>query len=98
METNPPLKALYQADLDDASCAQLLSDIESYGGQLELSVKLSATGHVEPTSSWTLSQARAALEQRKVRAIQLRYAHADKLWTDTIFRTPAGFRLVRIEC
>ena len=45
MEVNPPLRALYQADLD--------------------------------------AQA---------------YAHADKVWTDTIFRTPAGFRLVRIEC
>lgn len=89
------LPTVYQSSLDAATYEALLDDLSRLA-ECEVSVKHSAEGQVDEHARWTLTCARAALERGDARAIQVRYAHEGTVWTDTILRASAGFRLVRM--
>jgi hypothetical protein len=90
------LPPLYQADLDQEAYEALLRDLANLD-ELEVSVKSAPRAFAPERAAVTLADARHALEAGEVRAIQVRYLHEAKVWVDTILRTPAGLRLVRIQ-
>ena len=89
------LPDVYQADLDEEAYHALLADLASLDA-LEVAVKHTAQQRSEEGRAWTLAEARAALDEGRVRALQVRYAHEGQVWIDTLVRTPSGVRLVRI--
>jgi hypothetical protein len=89
------LPPVYDALLDEYTFASLLRDLAALPA-VEVAVKRGAEDMADQNLSPTLLEARQLLEQGAVRAIQVRYAHEGRHWSDTILRTPAGIRLVRM--
>ena len=91
-----PLSDLQDAILDRDTYRQLLFDIETQARLIELRVKGGAT---TPAGAEVkdLAEACALLENGKALGIQLRYEWRGRQWWDTLFRTPHGMRLVRIQ-
>jgi hypothetical protein len=94
-QTAEPLPPLQQADLDPATFAQLIDDIEQFGAGVDISIKHTAQQYA-PDDRPTLRQAVAMLEQGQVRGIQVRYTHRGSAWCDTLIRVGPVTRLVRI--
>lgn len=89
------LPPVYQAELDEETSLALFRDWGALDA-IEVSVKRAERAYVLEHEAWTLTAARAALESGAVRAIQVRYVHEDRAWTDTLLRHPGGLRLVRM--
>jgi hypothetical protein len=88
----PPV---YQAELDEETSLALFRDWGALDA-IAVSVKRAERAYVEESEVWTLTRAREALESGSVRAIQVRYVHEGRTWTDTLLRHPGGLRLVRM--
>lgn len=88
------LPELQDAMLDDTSLGLLLSDLSEHAEVLEIRTKGGATATAEQVSD--LTSAASLLKAGAVRAIQLTYVFDGEVWTDTLMRTPAGVRLVRM--
>jgi hypothetical protein len=90
------LPTVYQAEVDADTRAALFRDWSALDA-LEVSVKYAERAYVRDGERWTLHDARAAFEEGMVRAIQVRYVHDDRSWTDTLLRQGAIVRLVRMS-
>lgn len=91
-----PLPELHDAILDAASVDELFTYVASEGREVEVRVK----GGAEARSSdepLTLAEARDALLRGHAVGVQLRYMRRGELWCDTLMRTDAGTRLVRMK-
>lgn len=84
----PPLQI---AVLDDEQLAALFLDV-AHAAEL---VEIQARG--AGASPWSLDEAHAALRERRVAGLQLRYRHAGVEWWDTLQPVEGGVRLVRID-
>jgi hypothetical protein len=91
------LPTVYQTILDPETFDALIDDLRECARELVVSVKYAERVQIDETEQWTLEGARAALQSGQVRAMQVRYAHQDGLWTDTIFPASEGFRVVRMR-
>lgn len=91
------LPTVYQTILDPETFDALIADLRACARALVVSVKYAERVQVDEREQWTLEGARAALQAGQVRAMQVRYAHQDGLWTDTIFPASEGFRVVRMR-
>lgn len=94
-ERPPPLPDLQDQVLDDATVAALFRDL-ALVAVLEVRLKAAPGAHVLP-GTVTLAEARAAWESGAVRGVQVRYGWEGRVWFDTLLRTPAGARLVRMQ-
>jgi hypothetical protein len=90
------LPELTQAVLDQTTLDRLFDDIAGCTRLLDVTVKLSANRMV-PQERVTLEEARALLDARAVRGVQLRYLYDGGEWWDTLIATPDGVRVVRIR-
>lgn len=90
-----PLPELHEALLDAATEGSLLTDIEALTDLLGVTLKGAPTQMVDD-GPLTLADALAAWRAGAARGMQLRYRHQGVEWWDTLMRTPAGTRLVRI--
>lgn len=91
------LPALQQAELDDATVAQLFSDVAQFAGILAV-IPRAATRTLAPPPAMGLDEARAALLAGTIRGVQLRYRYDGREWTDTLLSAgPGRTRLVRIS-
>ena len=93
----PPLPELQDALLGPGELDALLADLASLAEGLEIILKGAATERAIVGRDPTLDDARAMLESGAVRGVQLRYSYEGTTWWDTLLRTPAGVRIVRIE-
>jgi hypothetical protein len=90
-----PLPDVHEALLDASTERALLTDIEALTELLGVTLKGAPTEMVteRPLS---LAEALGAWRAGLARGMQLRYRHDGVEWWDTLLRTPAGTRLVRI--
>ncbi|WP_164002865.1 hypothetical protein [Pyxidicoccus caerfyrddinensis] len=89
------LPSLQQADLDAATLARLVSDIQRLAVVDEVLLK-GADASMASTQRRTLAEAVDALQQGLVMGVQVRYRYQGQSWWDTLLRAPQGIRLVRI--
>ena len=92
----PALPPIHDVLIDDATVDQLFFDI---GAAAELIAAIArAPGAARADDApLALAAAHDALCSGAAAAVQLRYRHAGEEWCDTVSRTPAGYRLVRIS-
>ena len=89
------LPDVQQAVLDAATLDALFSDLAQCAEVLSVVLKTSRGPVAE--ASVSLAAGRAALEEGTARGVQIRYRHEGTEWCDTLLRTPAGVRLVRVN-
>ncbi|MBE7450565.1 MAG: hypothetical protein HS111_17195 [Kofleriaceae bacterium] len=89
----PPLSDVL---LDDATVSQLFFDVGAVAELLGVAVKHPGARRAED-APLTLDEACRALLAGTVAGVQLRYRHEREEWWDTLARTPAGIRLIRIS-
>lgn len=90
----PPMHDLV---LDGAAVDQLFFDLVQAATAIEIIARAPGARRADPAAPWTIDTAHAALRTGALAAVQLRYDFAGSSWCDTLLRTPAGFRLVRID-
>lgn len=96
----PDLPPLHDVLLDDDTVAQLFFDVGHAAELLAVSLKSPGARIAdEPAAAGlpALDDALRALLAGTVAGVQLRYRHAGEEWWDTLARTPAGVRLIRIS-
>jgi len=87
---------LHEAMLDEARLDALFNDIAMEAQVLSVLLKGGAEVLAEG-GDVALPDALAMLKAGRVRAVQVRYVHRAKAWTDTLMRTATGaYRVVRI--
>ena len=74
----------------------MLADIEAHAEILGVTVKGGATARSDG-APWTLVEAIAALRERRIRGVQIRYRWQGDEWWDTLIADGAGARLVRMK-
>ena len=91
------LPDLHQAILDAATLQQLSADIIACTELLEVIPKYAGNSYVQDAPSLTIHEGIQLLATGELLGLQLRYRYEGALWWDTLMRTPAGIRLVRIQ-
>jgi ferredoxin-type protein NapG len=91
-----PFPHMNQAELSNDEVGQLLNDIDQYAELLLVNLK-SNTRSFTPEQRLGLEDARAAIESRSARGVQLRYRYEGDEWWDTLMLQPDGARLVRVR-
>ena len=95
-ELPPDLPAINEAVLDTATLNQLFEDVSQCTHLIEVIVKHGPRSQT-PDANHSLDDAKRMLEDGSAMGIQLRYSFEGAQWWDTLIRTPAGVRIVRIR-
>jgi hypothetical protein len=91
------LPELQDALLDEKTVDRLFFDVKHAAELIGVAFKGGSQERASATAAGdALDQAREALRAESVLGVQLRYRHRGREWWDTLLRTPAGIRLVRI--
>jgi hypothetical protein len=86
------------AMLDAPTVRQLFFDIDAAGELVDIIYKSPGARRAEPVSGPpSLAEAQRVLTAGEVAAVQLRYRFHGEEWWDTLVRTGAGVRLIRIS-
>lgn len=96
MNQAPELPSINEAILDANTLGQLFEDVSRCTHLIEVIVKRDPRSQT-PDATYTLDEARQMLEEGAAMGIQLRYSYDDAQWWDTLIRTQAGIRIVRIR-
>ncbi|HVU05633.1 MAG TPA: hypothetical protein VHE30_27985 [Polyangiaceae bacterium] len=85
--------------LDLAAVERLFEDLAFETQVLSVALRAAeaAASPAEGASGPTLRAAKQALLSGEATGAQLRYVHAGTEWWDTVMRTSAGFRVVRVK-
>jgi len=95
-ELPPDLPVTHESILDADTLNQLFEDVSQCTHLIEVIVKYGR--HTQtPDANHTLAEAKQLLADGSARGIQLRYQYDGAQWWDTLMRTPAGTRIVRIR-
>jgi len=92
----PPMPAMCEALLSSDDIRRLFDDLAACTTILSVQEKGSELAYAEPGPA-ALQAAREKLDNRSVRALQVRYSFENREWTDTLMCLPAGVRLVRCQ-
>ncbi len=92
----PELPTINEAILDANTLSQLFEDVSRCTHLIEVIVKRGPRSQT-PDATHTLDEARQMLEEGAAMGIQLRYSYDGAQWWDTLIRTQAGIRIVRIR-
>lgn len=90
------LPELLDQVIDEATLLTLVGDIEALTRVQEVLVKGAPADRAQ-TGALTPRQAVELLRTGQVRGVQIRYHHDGVDWLDTLMRTPAGTRVVRMR-
>ncbi len=90
------LPTVHDAIVDRDTVEQLFFDIANAAELREVLIKTHAT-RMADRGETSLDSARTAIVQGAAAAVQIRYRHAAIEWLDTILKTSAGYRIVRIQ-
>jgi hypothetical protein len=89
---------VHEAFLDEATVRQLFFDIGAAGELVDIVWKSPGARRAEVgATSLSLAATQQALAAGEVAAVQLRYRFNGEEWWDTLVRTAAGVRLIRIS-
>jgi hypothetical protein len=89
---------IHEALLDEATVSQLFFDIDAAGELIDIAFKSPGARRAAPApGAASLADAQRALTCGEVAAVQLRYRFRGEEWWDTLVRTGAGVRLIRIS-
>ncbi len=89
-----PLPDMFQADLDDAGVDELFTDLAAHADVQHIRMR---DGPTPDGCATTLGEARAHLLSGEVSGVQIIYRFDGEGWLDTLMRTDAGIRLVRVR-
>jgi hypothetical protein len=92
-----PLPELQQAILDEATFENLFRDIIECAEVTEVIPKYGPESYVPENVALSLEEGCALLRRGELRGLQVRYRYQGADWWDTLMKTPAGIRLVRIR-
>ncbi len=95
-ELPPDLPVIHEAILNADTLNQLFDDVSQCTHLIEVIVKHDRLSQT-PDANFSLEQARELFEHGSAMGIQLRYQYDGAQWWDTLMRTPAGTRIVRIR-
>jgi len=90
----PPVPLMIEGVLDAVKLAELFSDLTTHASAIEVRKKggpAAYSGTVESTLDGLLAE----LQKGAERAAQIRYHFDGHNWTDTLFATSKGFRIIR---
>lgn len=90
------LPDLHEGVLDQDKLHQLFSDIAKFTKVFGIIARYQKRGFEDGTNV-SLRQAEKLLNEKEVRAVQIRYLYDNGEWWDTLMPTPKGIRLVRIR-
>lgn len=92
----PPVPLMVEGTLDAAGLRQLFADLTAAATVVGVRQK---GGPAEYTAADDLSAdtARDRLLAGAIRAVQIRYRYDGHEWTDTVFATAPGFRVIRCQ-
>jgi hypothetical protein len=94
--TAEDLAPIYEGELDGALFEDYLADLEELADVERVLVKDGPESHADG-APLDLDQARMLLLTGAVRGVQIRYRHQRVAWIDTLVRTGASIRLLRVE-
>lgn len=84
--------------LDEPTVRQLFFDIDAAGELVDIIYKGQGARRAQPVAGApSLADAQRDLTAGQVAAVQLRYRFHGEEWWDTLVRTGAGVRLIRIS-
>jgi len=95
MTIAPP--PVHDVILDEDTLAQLFFDVGHAAELIGITLKQLGARQAAPALTPSLDEAYRALVDRTIGGVQLRYRFAGEEWCDTLFRAPAGVRLIRIS-
>lgn len=90
------LPDLHEGLLDKDTLHQLFTDIAKHTKVFGIIARYQKRGFEDGTNV-SLRQAEKLLNDKQVRAVQIRYLYENGEWWDTLMPTPNGIRLVRIR-
>lgn len=90
------LPELHEGLLDKDTLHQLFTDIAKHTKVFGIIARYQKRGFEDGTNV-SLRQAEKLLNEKLIRAIQIRYLYDNGEWWDTLMPTPNGIRLVRIR-
>jgi len=97
MEHQDDLPELHDANIDGAVLRQLFEDIATCAELHEVLVRDAPRALSGQGPAYTLEEARDALLDGSLGAVQIRYSFEGVQWWDTIRAQPRGFHLIRIQ-
>lgn len=86
---------MVQGVLDDATLQQYFDDL-GLTEVFDVLVK-GAPEEYAKEGTFTLERGRELFDAGVVRGLQIRYQYQDEEWWDTLMRSPAGVRLIRVR-
>lgn len=92
----PPIPALYEAELDAEQVRDLFTDLEHAAQIHEVRVKSGGTLRSTPTVP-DLAALSVQLWSGSNQSLQIIYTHKQRTWIDTLMRTATGAKLVRMQ-
>jgi hypothetical protein len=92
----PKLAELHESILDAETVERLFRDLAHCTRILQVMPRMASQVMI-PDQSISLDAGRELLLSGQARGIQVRYCYEDAEWCDTLLRTPAGIRIVRIR-
>ena len=93
---NEPLPPVFEGLLDEAGFEALLRDLASCAVVHEVRVRGDCPNPLR-NDPIELHDAAERFRQGNARGLQIRYEHEGALWCDTLSRTSAGIRVVRVR-
>ncbi len=90
----PPVPLMIDGVVDSQTLQQLFQDLATSTTILGVNEKNAGCVYSKE-ERLSLDAICNKLLTGQTRAMQIRYNYADQEWTDTIFRLPTGFRIVR---
>lgn len=93
-EDGPPVPMMVEGTMDEGTLRQYFADLETHA-TIEAIREKSAVTVNSATSSPDLAALLTQLLARETRAAQIRYTFDSHAWTDSLFATPQGFKVVR---
>ncbi|MBZ0237286.1 MAG: hypothetical protein K8M05_33485 [Deltaproteobacteria bacterium] len=92
-----PVTPVHDALLDEPTTRQLFFDIEEAAELVDVVTKGPGARRADPVAAAMPSLADAQRALASGHAVQLRYRFGGEEWWDTLVRTSAGVRLIRIS-
>lgn len=94
---NIPLPEMEEAAFDAAGLAALAREVDAHAQELVVSTKGGAEVRSDEPGALTAAQSADRIIAGQVQALQWRYVFQDVRFADTVLRSPAGFKLLRMQ-
>lgn len=83
--------------MDSGLLERYFDDLSQCAEVFEILPKMAPQARAVDSGEWTLSDAKLAVMEGRVRGVQIRYGYDGAEWWDTLLCQPAGVRIVRIR-